>query len=284
MYLPDAKDKDLTDGAMNTEYNQGKILPKRANSLIGREWLQNSFSIWRGLGKNKEERKLKHPAMFTVGLVTKLLETYSHCTREEIVLDPFAGIGTSLIAAMSKGMKSIGLDINENFRDTFTRRSTPITRGQKAEYHICDAREMSNIIDPESIDICITSPPYWDILNRKRSADGKKSIPYSSMKNDLGNMESYEEFLSAIETISREIFHVLKPKKTFICNVMDIRKKSKFYPLHIDIITETEKSGFILDDIIIWDRQDEYNNMRPLGYPYKFIVNKVHEYLLVFRK
>ena len=42
--------------------------------------------------------------------------------------------------------------------------------------------------------------------------------------------------------------------------------------------------GFSLEDIIIWDRQNEYNNMRPLGYPYKFIVNKVHEYQLILRK
>jgi hypothetical protein len=35
---------------------------------------------------------------------------------------------------------------------------------------------------------------------------------------------------------------------------------------------------------MIWDRQKEYNNMRPLGYPYSFIVNKVHEYILIFKK
>ena len=65
---------------------------------------------------------------------------------------------------------------------------------------------------------------------------------------------------------------------------MDIRKKSNFYPLHCDLITELRKHNYLLDDIIIWDRQPEYNNMRPLGYPYKFRINKVHEYLLIFIK
>jgi DNA modification methylase len=77
---------------------------------------------------------------------------------------------------------------------------------------------------------------------------------------------------------------VLKPKGYFIMNVMDLRKKSNFYPLHIDASTIAKEVGFSFEDIIIWDRQPEYNNMRPLGYPYKFIVNKVHEYLLILRK
>ena len=66
---------------------------------------------------------------------------------------------------------------------------------------------------------------------------------------------------------------------------MDLRKGSNFFPLHSDainaIINQTE---FRLEDIIIWDRRTDYNSMRPLGYPHKFIVNKVHEYLLVFRR
>jgi len=65
---------------------------------------------------------------------------------------------------------------------------------------------------------------------------------------------------------------------------MDLRKKDKFYPLHFDTSSIAKQEGFSLEDIIIWDRQQEYNNMRPLGYPFKFIVNKIHEYLLIFRK
>jgi hypothetical protein len=45
-----------------------------------------------------------------------------------------------------------------------------------------------------------------------------------------------------------------------------------------------EEINFTLNDIIIWDRQKEYNSMRPLGYPYSFIVNKIHEYILIFKK
>ena len=65
----------------------------------------------------------------------------------------------------------------------------------------------------------------------------------------------------------------------------DIRKGPSFYPLHQDACNAVQQSGaLVLNDIIIWDRQAEYNSMLPLGYPTKFIINKVHEYLLIFRK
>ena len=50
----------------------------RANRLNGKEWLQNSFSIWRDLDKNEEERKLKHPAIFTIRLISKLIDVFTN--------------------------------------------------------------------------------------------------------------------------------------------------------------------------------------------------------------
>ena len=52
----------------------------------------------------------------------------------------------------------------------------------------------------------------------------------------------------------------------------------------MDITTKLREIGFTLDDIIIWDRRQEYNNLRPLGYPNVFRVNKVHEFILIFQK
>ena len=77
---------------------------------------------------------------------------------------------------------------------------------------------------------------------------------------------------------------VLKRGCYCVINVMDLRVKNRLYTFHSDLYSEMQKIGFILDDIIIWDRGKEYNNLRPLGYPYKFRINRVHEYLLIFEK
>ncbi|MCZ7610006.1 MAG: DNA adenine methylase [Ignavibacterium sp.] len=264
-----------------------KKLLNKTNNLTGKEWLQYSFSIWRDVGKSEEERKLKHPAIFTVKLVSKLIDTFCKPTGG-LVLDCFAGSGTTLIAGLKKDKDVIGFDLNSEFKKLFIKRATRSYNINQYnlddKYIIADSRYLSKKLELNSVDLCITSPPYWDILNRQRTADYKQNKNYSNDNRDLGNTEDYNEFILSLNNIFDEVYKVMKPKCYFILNVMDLRKKDKFYPLHIDCSRIAKESGFSFEDIIIWDRQLDYNNMRPLGYPFKFIVNKVHEYLLIFRK
>ena len=137
-------------------------------------------------------------------------------------------------------------------------------------------------LDENMFDLCITSPPYWDILNMKRSVDGKKNINYSQKRNDMGNIAEYKTFINELGNLFLKVRRVMKSGAYCLVNIMDVRKKNKFYPLHIDLAVELQRQGYIFDDIIIWDRQQDYNNMRPLGYPYKYRINKIHEYILIF--
>lgn len=255
---------------------------QRANSLNGSDWLKNSFSIWRDF--RKDLGATEHPAPFPLALATRLIECYASDPCG-VVLDPFAGSGTTLIAALRKGMKATGFDINPDYRILFEQRISLFEANGHWNYEVCDARRMSKFLSPGSVEICITSPPYWNILNRRRSADRKENIPYSANAEDIGNLEDYNTFLDALGDVASGVGTALRPGGYFVLNVMDIRKGPNFYPLHQDASTVVAQSGELtLDDIIIWDRQSDYNSMRPLGYPYKFIINKVHEYLLVFRK
>jgi adenine-specific DNA methylase len=259
----------------------------RANNLDGKTWLQRSFSIWRDIKKTKEEKALSHPAIFPIDLASNLIELFTK-GKDSTVLDCFAGSGSTLIAGLMKDMKVIGVDLHSEFRNEFVKRlenTNPLYfQSAKFEYHTHDAKKLSEIISANSVDFCFTSPPYWDILNLRRTADYKQNINYSESFEDLGNLSDYKEFLESLKEVFTEVYKVLKPKSYFIVNVMDLRKKDKFFPLHSDASTIAQEVGFKFEDIIIWDRQNEYNSMRPLGYPYKFIVNKVHEYILIFRK
>jgi adenine-specific DNA methylase len=266
---------------------QPKKMANKTNRLTGKDWLQNSFSIWRELGKTEEEKKLGHPAIFTIKLVTKLIETFCR-PQKSLILDCFAGSGTTLIAGLRNECDVVGFDLNPKFQDLFIHRASSSyginPYGLKEKFHIHDSRHLTEKVEANSVDLCITSPPYWDILNQKRTADYKDNINYSDNTEDLGNIDDYNNFLASLKDVFKEVHTALKPKSYFIVNVMDLRKKDKFFPLHMDTSKIAQEVGFNLEDIIIWDRQQEYNNMRPLGYPYKFIVNKVHEYLLIFRK
>ena len=252
---------------------------KRCNDLNGKEWLQNSFSVWRGLTKTSEEKALKHPASYPIALCEKLIHTFSKkkCT----ILDPFNGIGTTMVAAQKTERKGMGIDLSAEFCKIAKSR---LKKDNKIKIINGNSEVILKKIKSNSIDLCITSPPYWDILNMNRSVDNKIKKSYSNSTDDLGNIKNYDKFMAKLMVIFREVHRILKVEGYCIINVMDLRKKAHFYPLHIDVTNEMQKIGFILDDIIIWDRQQDYNNMRPLGYPFKFRINKVHEYLLIFIK
>lgn len=252
---------------------------KRCNDLSGKEWLQNSFSIWRNISKTKEEKELKHPASYPVSLCEKLIKTFARNNCN--VVDPFNGIGSTTVAAMNLGCNATGIDLSEEFCDIARKR---IENSNGIHIISGDSLEELRLLPESSFDICVTSPPYWNILNMQRTADKKNSTNYSDKKNDVGNIESYDEFIETLSKIFSEVNRTLKKGSYCIVNVMDIRKKSKFYPLHSDLASVMQKIGYIYDDLIIWDRQSDYNNMRPLGYPYKFRINKVHEYLMIFIK
>lgn len=260
---------------------------KRANDLDGKTWTKYSISVWSDIRKSPDERQLDHPALFPAQLVLRLLECFT-TDQEKVVLDPFAGIGSTLVAAERMGKKGIGLELSQEFATVARNRLAQklLWGGSDDEsvvYH-ADARHLLDFVEPNSVDIVITSPPYWDILTRKRTADNKDIRDYGDNARDLGRINDYERFLHALGAVFEPAYSTLKAGKYCIVVVMDIRKGPEFYPFHADVGRLMQHIGFIFDDIIIWDRRHEYNNMRPLGYPYVFRINKAHEFILIFQK
>lgn len=282
---------------------------KKRTDLNGATWLRYSISIWDNIKKTKEEESFKHPAMFPTQLVRRFLELYTK--KGDTVLDPFLGSGSTLVAAKSLGISGIGFEINNDYVKLAKRRLTqsqisdsttePIKHRRiipqkqiqieisheirpQFDIHLDVAENIDKYLQQESINLCITSPPYWDVHRQKRTADLKETRPYSESERDLGNVEDYETFLMNLQSIFTKVYQVLKKGARCIVVCMDLRKKSSFYPLHMDLTEKMQDIGFNLEDIIIWDRRKEYSNLRPLGYPYVFRVNKIHEYLMIYLK
>jgi DNA modification methylase len=258
---------------------------KRLNELDGRTWEKYSISVWH-ISKTKEEAKLQHPAMFPIELCKRLIQIYTK--KKDIVLDPFMGSGSAIVAARDLERKGIGLDINPDFveiaRKRLAQQKIVKLDVEEPTLQCADAIDLLKLVKPESVDLVITSPPYWIIHTRKRTADYKESRPYSSLERDLGNISDYNRFMNELKNIFEKVYVALKPGKRCIVIVMDIRQGSQFIPFHMDVSDMMKEIGYVLEDIIIWNREREYSNLRPLGYPYVFIVNKIHEYILIFRK
>ena len=258
---------------------------ERLNDLDGKTWAKYSISIW-DIVKTPDEMKLKHPAMFPVELCRRLIQLYTK--KGDLVIDPFVGSGSTLVACKELGRRGVGIDINEKFvklaKKRLSQESLYTSEIEDHKVYTDDAINLLNYVEAESADLCITSPPYWMVHLRKRSADYKQPRPYSQLPRDLGNITDYQTFMAELKRVFEKVYMALKTGKRCIVIVMDIRVLNKFIPYHMDIAGIMEEIGFVLEDIIIWDRRREYNKLRPLGYPYVFVVNKVHEYIMIFRK
>lgn len=257
---------------------------RHCNELGGKQWLRNSISVWSDIRKTAEEARFKHPAMFPGMLVERLIETFLP-PDGTTVLDPFAGSGSTIVTAASLGKTGVGLELSAEYVELARERlKSESLAGTESRIIHASAGELREHVAADSVDLCITSPPYWDILTRKRTADSKAVRHYGENDGDLGTIADYHEFLAALAGVFRQVFAVLKTGAYCCIVVMDLRKKNRFFPLHSDLAGRLQDVGFLYDDVIIWNRQSEYNNLRPLGYPSVFRVNKVHEYILLMQK
>jgi len=259
---------------------------KRANDLEGVRWLSNSISVWSDIRKTMAEQELKHPAMFPSMLVERFIESFT-THKQNVIFDPFMGSGSTLVAARKMRKVGIGLELNPDYVALAKNRLDDLFNKSRheAEYFVYtgDAHNLLHHVEKNSVDLTITSPPYWDILNQRRTADSKAIRNYGNLDSDLGTIRDYHVFIDHLQKIFGKVHVAMKPDRYCIVVVMDLRKKDKFFPFHNDIAQMMQRTGFIYDDLIIWNRQSEYNNLRPLGYPSVFRINKVHEFCLIFK-
>ncbi len=242
--------------------------------------------MWNDIRKTAEEQSLKHPAMFPVMLVQRVIRAFTRDAQIRI-LDPFCGSGSTLVAARTLGRQGIGFEVCDDYVQLARRRVAEL-EGPEPLIFPESALRIPERLEADSVDLCVTSPPYWDILSQKRTADNREIRDYGPADEDLSRVHDYEAFIDRLGDVFTGVYRVLKPGAYCVVNVMDLRKKSQFYPLHSDLasrLSDPARGGlFLYDDLIVWDRRADYNYLRPLGYPAVFRINKVHEFLIILRK
>lgn len=264
---------------------QGAPPKRRANDLDGRTWCRYSVSVWSDIRKTSEELEIDHPALFPEALPARLIECFTRAEDDGLVLDPFAGMGSTLVAAAHLGRRAVGIELSPEYAAEARKRFERLgISNELVTLHNADARETPRLVPPDSVSLVVTSPPYWDVLKQKRTADGKPVRDYTGGTGDLGSVHCYEDFIAELTQVFDGVRKVMRPGAYCCVVVMDIRKGSRFYPLHSDLARALEGVGYTYDDLIVWDRRQEYNHFRPLGYPSVFRVNKAHEFITIFRR
>jgi len=264
-------------------------LRNKMNNLTGKEWTKftKSWFLFNALNKDlKQEKKLlknseDHPATFSPTMIEQFVKFF---TKEgDKVLDPFAGIGSTLEACKRTSREGYGIELNKKYYEDILRRVPAFSENIKNK----DAREVKDLFNDVRFDYSVTSPPYWDVLNRstkdfRKNRDEKDlDVNYSDSDIDLGNIDDYKLYLKELSEIYFKIYELLKPNSYITIIVKNVKKEGKLYPIAWDLARELSEK-YTLKDEKIWIQDKQ--RLAPYGYPYAWSSNILHHYCIIMRK
>lgn len=266
------------------------------NCMTAKEWLKAQLGVWQFYyeGRDIRDKKL-HPATFPITLAKRVVELFTH--TGELVLDPFVGSGTTLIAARDLDRNAVGFDLKKKYIDLCHQRlEQQDLFGESEQLAIPeDARKISSYLQKERVGFVFTSPPYSNLLNRKRKNKSRRGEArknrqyleieqYSQDPRDLGVLP-LEEYACEMADIFGKLLPLLRPNAHCVINVPDMWWEDKRILIHLALIQALQGVGYELRNIIIWDRTNIVNRLGIFGWPSNYITMGVtFEYLLDFRR
>ena len=257
---------------------------KEKSKLTKEEWREYTKTVWHIANTSHDE----HPAVFPVEIPHRLIKLFSW--HGEVVLDPFAGSGTTAKAGVPLGREVVCVDQSKDYVNLIERDCGQLTNGHLTAKDLLkvfhgDSRNLS-FIEDESVSLVVCSPPYWN------------KAQYGTADANLGNFAGYRHFLQEIRPVFQECFRVLLPGRKCCLVTANVNQHTDHglltFPLAADFGTILRDIGFVMVAEIVWSkdgtggRWGSANGQRPVfgSYPYppNFLFKNVHEHILVFAK
>ena len=287
------------------------------NELSGEEWLYFTKSVWATAYPSELGHALRkrHGANKPPRLMARLIEFFT--ISGELVLDPFAGVGGTLLgAAIARGpRRAIGLEIEQRWVDTFGEllRSLAAERdglgpvladigsadpgGERhfdpsgIQMRLGDALALLPQMESESVDFIATDPPY-NIQLPITMAGGKLAEAHTNRRTDyamvtdhagdLANSADYATYLERMEEVFGQLARVLRPNRYATVIVRDAYQNGRYIFTGSDLADRATRSGFTVKGDVIWHQAG--TRLRPYGYPRAFVPNIAHQHVLVLRR
>lgn len=264
------------------------------NCMTAKQWLKRQLAVWEFFYEGRDIRdKAVHPATFPISLAKAVIELFTH--EGQLVIDPFVGSGTTLVGARDMNRNAVGFDLHQKYIDLSLGRLVENNMFNKAQQSaICDdARNIPDWLGPETVSLILTSPPYANLLNRKRKNKSRrgdlraneqlgKVEQYSQDPRDLGTL-MLEDYTREMGNVFAGLLPLLKPKAHCVINVPDMWWENQRITIHVSLIEEMRRVGYELRNVIIWDRRNIVNRIGIFGWPNNYIAMGVtFEYLLDF--
>lgn len=266
--------------------------PNRLNDLEPRPWLKFQKSWFVHNPPPRKKDTLQHPAKYPETLAEEFIRFFTK--KDQLVLDPMVGTGSTLIAALRAKRRSVGIELNPRYAQIGQDLIAAELKTQAARFPkkyiprlIHGDAAHATQYDLPLIDYVLTSPPYWDMLRMRGSETQKKrkgaglDVFYSDDPQDVGNLTDYDQFVESLCKIYEALSPVLKDKAYLTIIVKNVKKGGKIYPLAWDLARELSRT-YSLKDEKIWCQDNQ--RLAPYGMNSAWVSNTFHHYCLQFRK
>jgi DNA modification methylase len=287
------------------------------NELTGEEWLYFTKSVLTTAYPSElgHAARRVHGANKPPRLMARLIEFFTR--TGELVLDPFAGVGGTLLgAAIARGpRRAIGIELEPRWVEVYERVARELAgerdgvgpliadlgptdpggpRGfdpSGCELRLGDALALLPSIADGSVDFVATDPPY-NVQLPLTMAGGKLAETHANRRTDyamvtdspadLANAPDYASFLDRMGEAFGEIRRVLRPGGYVAFIVRDAYQDGRYLFTAADLAARAEATGLVPKGDLIWYQAG--TRLRPYGYPRAFVPNIAHQHIIVLRK
>jgi DNA modification methylase len=265
------------------------------NELSGDAWIFFTKSVVTTAYASEFGHELRkaHGANKPPQLMRSLIEFFTPAGGR--VLDPFAGVGGTLIGAAicESPRECTGIEINQQWVDVYRQVLAKHPELNGGEIHLGDSMSLlrdSTLFPDESFDFICTDPPYnvhlaQTMSNDERYAHNNRKTDYnmrSESPEDLANLPSYDAFLDAMQSVMRGCFRVLKSGKYLAVILRNAYQDGRYIFTHVDVARRAEAEGFITKGEQVWYQAG--TRLRPYGYPFAYIPNIAHQHIVFLQK
>lgn len=300
-YISKKEVEDFKKSTKFKEIDEGVYDPRnQLNDLTGKEWIPEtkSYFFQKGLGANHPDAQIEklHPAPYSFQDIEKQILFFTK--KGMTVLDPFGGVGSTAKACEITGRKCISIELSEKYHNLSVERlETEVGEGTSKHQQFIngDTCTILPTLADNSVDMVMTSPPYWGILHKQDQKVKRNRVAlnldtkYSDSDKDLGNIKEYADFLDIlVNRVFLQCARILKKERYMLIVVSDFRDKGDYISFHSDLIQRINKAaipgggilGLAGTKILI----QNHKSLHPYGYPFSYVENIHHQYVLIFRK
>ncbi len=287
------------------------------NDLTGEEWLYftKSLLVTAYPSELGHAARKRHGANKPPRLMARLVEFFTK--TGELVLDPFAGVGGTLLgAAIARGpRRAIGLEINPAWAAIYAEVAAALAverdgagpamadlgsadpgglRGFDpggCEMRVGDALALLPTLADASVDFVATDPPYTVQLpltmagGRLAEAHANRRTDYAMVSDDpadLANAPTHDAYLDAMERVFGELLRVLRPGRYAAIIVRDAYVDGIYRFTGADLASRAARVGFVPKGDLVWYQAG--TRLRPYGYPRAFVPNITHQHVVILRR